>query len=133
MGCGSANAIKIKEVSLAPSQVDLRFMDGTSGAVEFLLLDYRGDAVDLSEDDVVFSIKESLGGLLRLQKTNHPEDHSDAVDGRTRFDIDTGDIALGTTVETTWVYEVRRIEAAPSTNEAVHIIGKFFIDPAIGV
>jgi len=119
-------------VSLLPSDVCLDVYDNTSGTIEFVLTDSYGEPTDLSDSNVVFTVKDYLGGAIKLTKTNAPGDHTSSTEGMTAFTVDTGDISEGNIGLLSWVYEIRRVGLSPSTVEAVHLSGDFYVYPSVG-
>ena len=95
-----------------------------------LLTNAVGDPVDITPDEVVFTVKNYKGGSVKLQKTNTPYSHFDGSGGRTRFSIDATDITPDVPPRGfLWVFEVRRI--LPSGKEFVHIEGTFNVEPEV--
>lgn len=118
-------------VSVVPSEVCLELVKDADTVFEFTLTDGDSNPVDLTTDTVKLTVKDKIGGVQKLQKTNTPGSHSDPTSGKTRFTIeDTDIIDTLTDKQTVWVYEIRRIQA--SAAEAVHIMGDFIVHLAVG-
>ena len=89
-------------------------------------------SLSISQNDTVkLRVFDYVGGSLKLEKTNPSGAHSDPTNGKTRFTIGRTDITdTLTDFETTWVYDVRRIQAPG--DEAVHVAGDFIVQLGVG-
>jgi len=120
-----------KCVSIVPSVVNLRLVNDADTSIEFILTDGKQNPVDITSDDVKFTVRVTHGGTQKLQKTNAAGSHSDPTNGKTIFKVTHTDITDALTdLNTKWVYEVRRMIAGG--DEAVHITGAFIVDLAVG-
>lgn len=116
--------------ALVPSHVDVYITPGSRETFSCVLLD--GDApVNLTNDTVVFTVKDKAGGTTILQKTNPPGTHYDAANGLTNFTILETDIVVSDNLSRDWVFEIRRINAL--SMEFVHIQGEFCVSAEVGV
>lgn len=118
-------------IAVAPSQVCVRMLRGTTNTFEFILTDGAGEPVDISPDEVRLTVRDYYDGEIKIQKWNLPGTHLDGPNGRTEFTFSIEDTLEGSPIDITfWLYEVRRIR--PGGNEHVHLQGQFLIDPAVG-
>ncbi len=118
-------------VAVVPSVIDLQLVKDADTTFEFILTDGNCEPVDISADSVRITVRDYLGGALKIQKTNSVGGHSDPTQGKTEFTIARTDITDTLTVtHTRWVYEIRRIQVGGS--ESVHIEGNFIVDLSVG-
>jgi len=118
-------------VSVAPSQVCIRMVRGTTNTFEFILTDAEREPVDISADEVRLTVRDYYDGAIKIQKWNLPGTHLDGPNGRTSFTFSVEDTSEGSAIDITfWLYEIRRVR--PGGAEHVHIQGRFLIDPAVG-
>ncbi len=117
-------------VSIVPARICMKLLRDTDATFEFVLTNGRGEPVDITLDEVRLTVREYIGGSIKIEKANPGGTHIDGPNGRTRFSFVPGDITDTQGSDTFyWVYEVRRIQ--PSGDEAVHITGEFLVEPAI--
>ena len=117
--------------SIVPADQCLRIYRNTDSTFEAILTDARNEPFDITLDTVVFTVRDFVGGALKIQKSNGPGSHIEPVNGRTSFDILKTDITDAQDGDRFyWVYEIRRIQ--PSGKETVHITGDFIVDPEVG-
>jgi hypothetical protein len=119
-------------IPLGPSKkYELCLSAGSDFDFICLLTNEVDSAIDISPDEVIFTVKDYKGGTEKIQKTNPPYSHFDGPGGRTLFHIDPTDIAIATPPRNlAWVFEVRRI--LPSGLEYVHIEGDFSVSAEVG-
>ena len=118
------------EVAVEPACVDLRLRKGTDNTFEFILTDGAGEPVNIIDDDVVLTVRDTLGGTVQFDKTNVGGTHLDGFNGNTEFTIDKTDIDAVSEIDTTfWVYDIRRIRVGGQEN--VYIAGQFIIEPTL--
>lgn len=118
-------------VEVVPSEICLRIVQDADTTFEFILTDGECKPVNITNDTVKLTVKDEPGGVVKLQKTNAPGEHSTPANGKTQFEIAHDDITDVLTVgETCWVYELRRIDA--SAKESVHITGNFYVQRSVG-
>ncbi len=116
---------------LTPAEIAISVLSGTDTTFEAILLDGEGEAIDISADTVVLTVRDALGGTLKIQKTNAPSGHVDPTSGSTSFSVLATDVPDISPAEfQNWVYEIRRVQA--SGDESVHIQGAFLVEPAVG-
>lgn len=120
-------------LAIVPTKVNLVIKRGTDNTIEFQLLDSAGAAIDITNDTIMFTARDTYAGAVKIPtKTNGVGAHSTPTSGKTRFKIlrtEVDDEATATAA-TTWLYEVRRISA--SGDEVVYLEGYLQIDPAVG-
>ncbi len=117
-------------VSLLPKIEDLLLTRGTDNRLEFRLTNpVTGQPVDLTNDTVKFTVKDSYGGTVKIGLENTPGMHSAQADGRTQFVVTREAIADATHTGTItdWVYEVRRLVSG--ADEVVYFAGIFSLRP----
>ena len=131
MSCSSCDSPLVGCVAIIPAEICIRFVRGTDSTFECILLDGRGEPVNITDDEVRLTAKDRAGGTIKIQKCNCPGMHSDAPNGRTSYTFVPEDITESQgTDRLEWVYEVRRIRSFG--DEAVHITGPFIVDPQVG-
>jgi len=116
-------------VSASPIKACMRMTQGAFQRWEFILTDARGEAVDLTGQQVEFTIKDGPGGNVKYTHTNTPGDHADPTNGKTIFDIDHTAFSESTTDVLQWVFTVERIKA--TSEVLLHLTGQFILDPVI--
>ncbi len=116
-------------VAIVPSEICIRIVKGTDNIFEFVLLDGKGEAVDIRVDDVTLTVKDYVGGTTKISKSNLHGTHLDGENGRTLFTIAGSDITDTSNDVLYWVYEVRRTQ--PLGQEHVHLTGPFIIDAPV--
>jgi hypothetical protein len=113
-------------ISDIPSNICLELVKDADTTFTCTLTDGYGNAIDITNDSVVLTVHDYLGGAQKLQKTNLTGEHSDPENGQTQFKIENADIADTLTDERTeWIYEIRRIQSGG--DESVHIAGDFIV------
>lgn len=118
-------------VAVVPSVVDLQLVIDADTTFEFILTDGNCEPVDITNDSVIFTVRDYPGGTLKLQKTNASGEHSTPAQGKTEFTVARTDITdTLTDKHTKWVYEARRIQASGA--ESVHIEGDFTVNLSVG-
>ena len=118
------------EVAVEPACVDLRLRKGTDNTFEFILTDGVGEPVNIINDEVVFTVRDMVGGAAQFDKTNVGGSHLDGFNGKTEFTVDKTDIDAVSDIDTTfWVYDIRRIRVGGQEN--VYIAGQFIIEPTL--
>ena len=118
------------EVAVEPACVDIRVRKGTDNTFEFILTDGDGEPVNIIDDDVVFTVRDMLGGTVQFEKANAGGTHLDGFNGKTEFTVDKTDIDAVSDIDTTfWVYDIRRIRVGGQEN--VYIAGQFIIEPTL--
>lgn len=118
------------EVALTPARFSLRIQRGSLTEFDCILTNAFGEPIDISLDTVILTVKDALGGTLKIEKINLPLSHINGPQGRTRFAIEPGDIVdPASYFPIDWVFEVRRVTPVPE--EFVHITGPFIIDPEV--
>lgn len=124
-------AIDDVSVSVTPAEQNISVVRGTDNTFEAILTDGEGEAVDISLDTIVFTVRDKPGGTVKIQISNAPGTHKDAANGVTEFSISKADITNVSAIHSTfWVFEIRRIR--PGGAEQVHIQGEFVITPSVG-
>lgn len=112
-------------IVIRPACVDIILQQGTDATLEVILTDGDGAAVDITNDTVTMTVRESIGGTLLFQKSNGIGEHNEPLRGSTLMVIEPADIpAAGV-----FVYEVRRLLQAGT--ERIHISGTLTIEAAI--
>lgn len=130
--CSVCGATVADCVAVIPSEVCIRLVFGTDTEWDFVLLDGDGEPVDITADDVRLTVKDEIGGTLKIQKTNAAGTHADPTNGRTVFTLAPGDITDTPDGDRWfWVYEVRRFIGGAGGDEAIHLQGDFVVDPAV--
>jgi hypothetical protein len=106
--------------------------DGTHNVFEVLITDAEDEPIDITNDTIIFTVKDEVGGTTKLQKSNSPGGHADPTNGITSFTISQTDIPSVSPYEVReWVYEIRRRDVGGI--ERVHIQGTFTVNPSVGV
>lgn len=123
-----------EEVAIIPACIDIRVVRGSDNTFEFIITNGEGQAINITVDDITFTIKDTIDGTVTFQETSLAGFHLDAAGGKVAFTIPRTaiDDEAEATVETFWVYEVRRIEGGAG-EQHVHIKGEFIIDPSVGI
>ena len=124
-----------QEIPISPACVEVRVRRGTDTVLDFVLTDGAGRAINITIDDVVFTLKDSIDGVVLDQQTSSAGAHYDAIGGRVVFELPRTliDDEAEPECDTFWVYEVRRIVGGGAGPQHVHIQGEFIIQPAVGV
>lgn len=116
-----------------PTEQNITVLRGTDNDLQFTIADASGTAIDISLDTITFTGREGFAGPIRVpKKSNAPGTHTDPTNGVTTFkllktEID-DEVQPGS--ETSWKYEVRRVEAV-TLDEFVHFQGGLIIKPAV--
>ena len=118
---------------IEPSKICLTVPRDADSTLTFVLTDDDGNTVDLTTDKVRFTVKDKIGGAVKLDYTNPAGAHLDPINGKTRFTIGHAAIAavaLPADESQSWVYEVRRTQT--DDKEAIHIQGDFVVKSTVG-
>lgn len=123
------------KVSVLPACVDIEVVRGTDNTLLFVIADSRDKAINITNDDIVFTVKEKYSTPILIQKTSPAGSHYDSVNGQVQFIIDKEDIddEVDQASVVYWLYEIRRIVGNPTNDENVHIYGKLIIHPTVGL
>lgn len=119
-----------QELAIQPDCYNLSIQRGTDNALEVIVTDGDGAAIDISLDTITLTVKTARDGDLVFAKSNGPGDHIGPIIGKTVFDVAAGDTATASTTATTyWVFDVRRVTAGG--DERIHIRGDFIVEPTV--
>lgn len=120
------------DVGVTPAPQNISIVRETDNTFEVVLTDGNGEPVDITGDTVIFTVRDKLGGLVKIQISNAPGMHKDPGNGVTEFSVTKADTSSTSTLHWTyWVFEVRRVLAV-SLEERVHIQGDFVVYPSVG-
>jgi len=112
-----------------PSVVNLSVVYGANASFDFYLTDGYGRAIDITGQDVVFTVKDQKGGTQKIQKTNSTGEHSEPTKGVTTFSLTPSDwTGIQNDCCVAWVYEIRRKNG---TDEYVHLEGVFTVEQEV--
>lgn len=129
MTCDGICDLQTNCASVSPASACMRVPRGTDSMWEFILTDARGEAVNITGNQVEFLIKDKPGGTTKYSKTNQPNEHADPTNGRTAFTIAHDAFDETTTDFLYWLFEVWRIKA--SGEMMLHISGRFVLEPTL--
>ncbi len=119
-------------IQALPATIHIEVQQETDQYMEFQLTDGT-NAVDLTLDTVKLTARDSLGGTIKVQKTNPSGSHSAPLLGKTMFLLSKTDLTTGSRASSAeWVYEVRRIMGG-SNQELVYMQGKLSLRPVVGL
>lgn len=117
-----------------PTDKNISITRNTDNDLEFIIKDDLGAVIDITNDTVKFTAVDSFAGPTRIAtKTNGVGQHSDPTNGKTKFVIAKEDIddEVSRSIDTVWIYEVRRIKAGAGSDEFVHYMGKLTVKPSV--
>ena len=117
-------------VEIKPACINLAVVRGTDNTWEFVLLDNDAKALNMGDDDVVFTIRDEFEGNIQVQATSSAGSHFEGNSGKVEFTLPRAaiDDEANARVRTFWVYEIRRIDLNNNQHH-VHIAGDFVICP----
>lgn len=118
----------------APTRQDITIARDVDSTLTFVLTDTTGIPVDITNDTVEFTARDTYGGTAKIATiANTTGHHVDPTNGKTAFTISKAAIdAADTTTnrDVVWVYEVRRL-AGGTSPVIVHIMGNLRVVPVV--
>lgn len=123
-----------QSASFLPVAFDLNITRETDFTIRFKITDAAGTPVNISADDVKFTVKGGFEGDVKIAtKTSSAGAHADGAAGLVDFDIAGTDTqSASERVIDQWKYEVVRVVGAGSGPEVVHLQGNFNVYPRVG-
>lgn len=124
----------VTKADFRPKRRDICLPTDALANLEFTITDANGNAIDISSDDVKFTIKTAPGGACVVPtKTSTAGAHDDGPNGVVLFTVTKADISTASpTIDTCWWYEVTRCVGQDPLNEQVHIQGQYILSPRVG-
>ena len=111
-------------------EMEIRAWRGTDNLFEATLTDAVGAPIPLGDSRVTLTIVDRPGGTVKFSQTNAPAEHTDAVNGITRFMVPRGTFAgLTGQRDYTWKYQIERHDITLDTSN-IHFYGDFRVKAA---